>query len=142
MLTCNSENLIKQTMSFQRMFKQCIEHAFDGANLKSKPEKAMVVNFRMNDSSCTQLLLWSPSNYVGVFSRNKSFIGEIFGHVRGEWDLHCYHDSCWRGQDGLEKVLDNIEDKVWGFWFSPWRIINIDEHQQKVLRNTIKSRLD
>lgn len=83
-LSCQSPNLFEQATNFQRMIKQCIEHAFDQANLKRKPEKAMVVNFRMEDSICTQLLLWSPYNYVGVFSRKKNFIGENFGHIRGK----------------------------------------------------------
>lgn len=140
MLTCDSPNLIQQSMNFQRMMKQCIEHAFDQADLRFKPEKAMLVNFRMNDGGCVQLALWTEGNYVGVFSRHVEAKGNVFGKINGNWQVHCYHDSCWR--ESFHDFLREIEEEVWGFWFSPWTIVNVDVEQQKVFKRIIKERYD
>ena len=81
-------------------------------------------------------MLWSQGRYVGVFSRINKI--KTCNNIDGDWQLHCYHDSCWRGQDGLDQILSNIEDNVWGFWFRPWEIVDVNKNQQEVFKKMVR----
>ena len=66
--------------------------AFTHADLRFKPNKALLYQFRAHDDHVRSLLLWAPANYVGVFTKwmqddRTSFMGgPFFG--RDEVDEH------------------------------------------------------
>lgn len=71
--------------------------AFRSHNLKRSPDRALQVTFRLVGNVNLEMLLWSPMNYVGVFTRGRSW---------------AYHDSCW--VEGVERVLDHYWDRIEG----------------------------
>jgi hypothetical protein len=68
--------------------------------------------------SYRDLLIYAPSNYVGVYTRERSNLapldkeGEICGDYNyhyGVWQSMSYHDSCWR-EDGVKRFIYTYQD--------------------------------
>lgn len=129
-------NIVHRLTVMEQCFYHCICQVVD-EQLKRKPkdndwkrDKALSLIFRMESKPNLHLLLWAPSNYIGVFER---FEGQ-------PCQLLCYHDECWR--HSLHEFLGKRSSEMYttGFWMgNPLKIITLSLAEQHELQRVIKT---
>jgi hypothetical protein len=84
----------------------------------------------------TDLLLYTRTNYVGVYSRERW--NPHTRNVAGEspWQVHCYHDSCWRS-DGVGSFIFQNRDRLHGLdTFCRWYLtMPVNEEFEALLKS-------
>src|SRR5687767_3816061 len=117
MTVADSPNvLIEQLNNFKNMTVSCIEHGFDEANLRFKPDKSLLISLRLcnlerdysKHDNTLDIMLWAPCNYVAVFYNYKEEYKS-----EGELKFCCYHDSGWRGS--LRDLITQYEGRSSSF---------------------------
>jgi hypothetical protein len=102
-------------------------------------DKAIQVGYRMYDERVLQLLFYAPTNYVAVASRVAGDDDRPFSLAEGDWEMLGYHDICWR--DSLDTFLANHWDDIRSNdWTDSYRVLTLDEGQQRYLRRLIQAR--
>lgn len=92
---------------------------------------AMRIDFSTKDGpehknyTHTELVLFAPLNYVGVYTRNY-WTPQTREGTKGEtpWRCLCYHDSCWRDEvhNFLFQNRDEIQSLALGDWYTRWEL--------------------
>lgn len=131
------EWIVKQIIcdEYQKKFKDCSV---------AEKGKGMLLSFSLNGLNCVdltedcfypvlQILLYSESNYTGVYTRTFDVHGLV--KKKGEYDVISYHDSCWK-TDGVERILYEFSEKIiclsgLSYWYES---VEIDEDSKNTLR--------
>lgn len=144
MLTKDSKNLMQQCSNFKQMLGNMICFLAD-QHVVRKPgdtkwhnDKALLIDFRLRRRKNNKLsiLLWAPSNYVSVFTKESERVGlhRPLSNVETDWKVWADHDSCWR-TDGVERIIDEYEEILEGFdWTDCYKVIDVSPAQEDAFR--------
>jgi hypothetical protein len=128
-----------QSLYFRYMLTDSICQTFAISELRSKPDRGLLVNFRDgHDHREVALLLHAPMNYVGVYTRDNANLRWTFG-LEGDWQVIAYHDSCWR-HDGVGQVIREHVTGMGHPMLIDMRIVNVHESDQAMLRDVRRRR--
>jgi hypothetical protein len=150
MLTIASKNLMEQCSTFRRMLANMIcflveQHiARKPTDTKWNNDKALLIEFRLrrkkNDK--LSLLIWAPTNYVSVFTKEgeRGGFNQTFQSVETDWKVWADHDSCWRS-DGIDRIMNEYEEIFEGFdWLDCYKVVDISPAQEEAFRAIKRAR--
>jgi hypothetical protein len=135
-------SIIQNTFEKQVGRWQSKNDRLSGYRPSTETPKALLITFRLSVDHdkedgyrWLELLIYAPSNYVGVLVREHSNVYQlddvdhyeddesiVFKKGKGyiesytDWKCYSYHDSCWRN-DGIDRILKEYEERFSGIDF-------------------------
>lgn len=104
-------NILQNIICYE--FDRCVGRMQWKQHLDDETMYGFEMNFSLNEKDWNvplyphvQLLIFAPSNYVGVYYRESKTREDY-----GEWVHLSKHDSCWRA-DGVERFLLHFKDRI------------------------------
>jgi hypothetical protein len=87
----------------------------------------------------TDLLLYGKHNYIGVYKRERWNPHTRNAEGQTDWEVLCYHDSCWR-TDGVSSFIFQNRERLDGLdtfcnWYLKFPISDTLEATLKAIRD-------